>query len=203
MSIKDFQRVYQPDLATLLLKIHKIHRKKSTDLFKACQLSSETLSFCIFCQTFGSCAFQTMVENMKMDANLPKCWLKLLFPQKHLLIGWNMFLGAKKMKKSVEKVFFSGNKMFNQHFGVCTRELVETHFCQILHAFSSFFQHFSTKTLIKHNSTSLWSLQHPNAGHNIKQLSHYPQISDKFSNLIYSCLVPKQKNFCKIKIKSE
>ena len=144
MSIKDFQRFYQPDLATLLLKIHKIHRKKSTDLFKACQLSSETLSFCIFCQTFGSCAFQTMVENMKMDANLPKCWLKLLFPQKHLLIGWNMFLGAKKMKKSVEKVFFSGNKMFNPAFWSLHQRAGRNPFL-LIHTFLPFFSVLAQK----------------------------------------------------------
>ena len=67
----------------------------------------------------------------------------------------------------------SGNKTYDQWSNVCTRTLVEDHsfaeFCNKFHAFSSFFQLYSTKFLEKAYFNQHSSAQHQNTGWIIQQ----------------------------------
>ena len=73
-------------------------------------------------------------------------------------------------RKNPENVFFSGNKTLYKHSGA-----IKNIFLLMLHQFSCFFfsifDFWAQKTLKKHILTSVWSVQHQNAGRNIQQQS--------------------------------
>ena len=56
-------------------------------------------------------------------------------------------------------------------------------------AFSSFFQLFAPKTLKKHILTSVWSVQHPNAGENIQHIITFPKHKNHTSKKCFDYVI--------------
>ena len=129
---------------------------------------------CIFWPAFGCCPLQTLVETvifsifndkkLKKAKNFRKILQKSCFLSLHQNAG-RLFYSLKKC--FIEKSSFFGNKIVNQRFGANLKKRVV---CKILLQIFCFLSFLAQKMLKMTILTSIWSVQHPNAGQNIQHM---------------------------------